>query len=123
MTEVEKNANPAEDAVVEITWSGKKLFLDRATLEEWHNQSFEARDHFVKTHPWIVHEPARTLKHEKSTEEKEKAKPTDLSSFVVVHWNGKSLLLKREVLDQWHEQSPEERAEFLTDNPNVLMDV
>ena len=41
-------------AQVQVTWSGKKIWIERAKLDEWYNQSYEARVYHVKSHPYIV---------------------------------------------------------------------
>ena len=51
--------------------------------------------------------------------QKKKKEPEGLSDYVVVHWNGKSLLLPRAQLDDWYEQGPEDRMEYVHDHPDM----
>lgn len=109
--------------LVEVTWSGKKLFLDRAMLEEWYNQSFEEHDEYVKKHPWCVQAdvyrmPQPTPKEEEPEPEKKPEVP-EQSQFVVVHFGNKSVLLKREYLEDWYNTNAESKKEWLENHPDV----
>lgn len=133
---VDDTANTAS-GMVEIAWSGKKLFIQAAKLDEWREQSFEQREAWVENHPWAVSAEAPiyhpTFEGAKSGadtdddidedikkfQKKTKKEPEGLSDYVVVHWNGKSLLLPRNQLDDWYEnKSPEDRMEYVKENPD-----
>lgn len=106
---------------VEVTWSGKKLLIQKNFLETWYHDSYENRDWYVKEHPWISQAiPIHKFKTRGDPEEQEPEAPegVDLSQFVVVHFAGKSLLLQRTQLDNWYHESPEDRAEFLRSHPS-----
>jgi len=94
----------------------KKLLIQKDFLENWYENSFENRDWYVKEHPWISQAiPIRKFKT--ATGEIEEPEGIDLSQFVIVHFAGKSLLLKRDQLDKWYHESPEDRAEFVRSHP------
>lgn len=123
--------------MVEVAWSGKKLFIQATKLDEWRDKSFEQREAWVENHPWAISaeapiyhptfEGAKTVESDDDIEEDikkfqkpKKKEPEGLSDYVVVHWNGKSLLLPRAQLDDWYEaKSPEDRLDYIRSNPEV----
>ena len=111
-----ENSANKDEALVEVTWSGKKIFLPKKKLEEWYDQSYEMHDDYVKEHPWVVQNvPVHKLKPmpDSNPEEADEKEEEELSQVVVVHWCGKSLLLKRDKLDEFHQGDAEQRAEYL----------
>jgi hypothetical protein len=106
--------------LVEVTWSGKTLFLNHAKLDEWYHQNFEDHVYYVETHPWIVQkiplhnfeDPAET------TEEGGVPERPDPNDYVMVQWSGKSLLLARKQLDDWYHNSFEHRVDYVHRHPS-----
>lgn len=86
------------DDMCEVTWSGRKVLLRRAQLDDWYNCSFEDRDNYLETHPW-VEQPVgiKTFGAAGSNTKPE----VDLSKYVVVHFARKSLLLPRQHVNSW----------------------
>ena len=90
-----------EDSLIEVSWSGRKIFLDRTKLDEWyHEKSFEDRVDFVDTHPFVK---GMRLHHFNEIPKS----PPDPDDYVLVHWSGKTLMLHRKQLDEWYESSYE----------------
>ena len=109
--------------LVPVAWSGKKLFIEKTKLDEWYEQSYEQHDAYAKEHPWAVQRIAvHDFSKDKAKQEANSAKNTEMSDYVVVHWSGKSLLLKRSELDIWYKEGPEERREFVRLHPDVEID-
>ena len=138
-TEINMSEDTANIAsgMVEVSWSGKKLFIQAKQLDEWREQSFEQREAWVENHPWAVSgdipvyhptfEGAKSTDTDDDIDEdikkfqkpKEKEDPSKMSDYVVVHWNGKSLLLPRKELDGWYDnKSPEDRADYIQNHPD-----
>ena len=133
---INKMSENAASGMVEVAWSGKKLYIQASKLDEWREQSFEQRDAWVANHPWAVaaeapmyhptFEGAKTDSDDdidediKKLQKPKKKEPEGLSDYVVVHWNGKSLLLPRKDLDDWYEnKSPEDRLDYIQSHPDV----
>jgi hypothetical protein len=71
------------DNLIEVSWHGKKIYLHKTKLDEWHSQkSDETRVDYINAHPELrdpvsVH---RTSKQNRALQE-----PDDL---VLVTWSG-----------------------------------
>lgn len=130
--------------MVEVAFSGKKVFMNAEFLDQWRDMSFEQRDAWVENHPFNVSkeeveyhptfEGAATagvdtdddidVDIKKFQKPKKKEDATTQSDFVVVHFNGKSLLLPRKEMNDWYEnKSPEEKLEFVKNNPDCEIKV
>lgn len=112
--------------MIPVTWSGKKLFIEKSKLDEWYDNSFESRKFYAEEHPWAVQGSVFKIhdfdQERKDKEEKKADEEVDMSKFVVVHWSSKSLLLRREQLDTWYSESPEDRCEFVKTHPEAVID-
>lgn len=123
--------------MVEVAFSGKKVFLNSEHLDKWREMSFEQRDAWVENHPFNVSKeetvyhptfegaaPGTDTDDDIDADIKKFQKPKKQEDtpgdFVVVHFNGKSLLLPRKEVNDWYEnKSPEDKLEFLKNNPDV----
>lgn len=112
--------------MIPVTWSGKKLFIEKKKLDEWYDNSFESRKYYAEEHPWAVQGTVFKIhdfeKERKEKEENEAEEEIDMSQFVVVHWASKSLLLKRDQLEKWYAEGPEDRCEFVRAHPEAVID-
>lgn len=140
MQDTADTANAAS-GMVEVSWSGKKLFIKASMLDEWRDQSFEQREAWVENHPWALSEEApeyhpsfeggKSLDTDDDIDEdikkfqhaKKKKEDTEApANHLIVHWNGKSLMLPRNLLDEWYERkSPEEKLDFVHTHPEVVI--
>ena len=129
MNSTENNTNNSGNDLVQVSWSGKHIFIEKSKLDEWYSQSFEEHEEYVKQHPWAVqqipvHDFNRDMeKREAAAAKEEKPKePLEMSNYVVVHWNNKSLLLPRDQLEIWYDDlGPEERMDYIKRHPSVEM--
>lgn len=135
----DETSNSAAKGMVEVSWSGKKLLIKASMLDEWRAQSFEEREAWVENHPWALSEDAaeyhpsfeggKSLDTDDDIDEdikkfqhKKKAEPEAPASHLIVHWNGKSLMLPRNLMDEWYERkSPEDKMDFVQTHPDVVI--
>jgi hypothetical protein len=137
----EETTENVAHGLVQVAWSGKRLWIQAAKLDEWRNQAFEQRDAWVEKHPYAVSEtPVYHPSYEGAVDEDDEdgaavAKPVipkfkppkktasgelDQSEYVIIHWSDKSLMMPRTQLDDWYERkSPEDKLDFLKENPEV----
>ena len=98
-----------ENGLVEVTWSGKKIFLQKSKLDEWfHDASFEERVDYVESHPYIKQIPLHHF------QDVPKESPPDPENYVMVHWSGnKAIMLPRQQLDDWYDGSYEQHVDYV----------
>jgi hypothetical protein len=115
------SSEPDKD-FVEVTWGGKKLLLKESQLDEWyHNKSFEEKVDFVNQHPWIK-QPVGVHKFNNTKFNKDEDL-MDPSDYVLVRWSGdRVLLLERNQLDTWYDQSFEMHQEYVRRHPDCVLD-
>ena len=103
---------------VEVTWSGKKIFLERDKLDEWyHGKSFEDRRDYVETHPYVQQKIA--LHHFNEIPQA----PPDPEDYALVHWSGnKVLMLHKKQLDEWFHSSYEKHVDYVKKHPDCVIE-
>lgn len=103
---VSRNADTQGSDMVEVTWSDRKLLIDRAKLDEWHSIKSEGKAHFIEEHPELICEQDNS----------------NADDFVLVHWSGNKILrLSRKQLDEWFHQSFEMHVDFVKTHPEAVM--
>lgn len=116
-----KNHKPNKeiDDFVEVTWSGKKLLLKRAMLDEWyHGKSFEDKVQYVEDHPFVS-QPVPIHRFKAILTET----PPDPNDFALVHWSGtKVLMLPKEKLDEWYDESYEKHDDYVKTHPECVLE-
>jgi hypothetical protein len=136
---VQEETENVAHGLVQVSWSGKRLWIQANKLDEWRNQAFEQRDAWVEKHPYAISEtPVYHPSYEGAVDEDDDdgaavAKPVikkfvpktkdgelDQSEYVIIHWSDKSLMMPRAQLDEWYERkSPEDKLDFIKENPEV----
>lgn len=128
---------------MEVEWHGKKIFLKKDKLDEWHSvKSDEQRVDYINSHP-DVRDPVAVHRMKKDRNLQE---PDDL---VLVSWSGNKvrlqlsflncsilfsrflrpslnlgkqvLLLERAQLDEWYHSSFEDHVDFVQKHPETIL--
>jgi hypothetical protein len=109
-----------EADLVEVEWTGRKLFLKKDKLDEWHAMATdEQRVDYVNDHPEFRHTGGPIGVHRMKNEKQSLQEPDDL---VLVHWSGsKVLLLERAQLDEWFSSSYEDHVDFVKQHPETVL--
>jgi hypothetical protein len=72
------------DNLVEVEWHGKKIFLKKDKLDEWHSMvSAEQRVDYVNSHPEV--RSGQSISVHRMNHNRDLQEPDDL---VLVHWSG-----------------------------------
>jgi hypothetical protein len=133
--------------LVEVEWHGKKLYLKKEKLDEWHAiDSNEQRVDYVNSHPEV--RSGQAIAVHRINRERALQEPDDL---VLVHWSGTKvgsvtasvrcnadtprpsshhlalptlcqvLLLERAQLDEWYHSSFEDHVDFVQKHPEAQL--
>lgn len=129
--------------MVEISFSGKKLMVKADFLDQWRDMSFEQKEVWFENHKHNITEENPEyhptfegaasgvdtdddidVDIKKFQKPKKKKEDQELSDYVVVHFNGKSLLLPRKEITAWYEQmGPEDKLEYLRNHPDIEIQI
>ena len=109
-----------ESDLVEVEWTGRKLFLKKDKLDEWHGMATEEqRVDYINDHPEFRGSGDPIAVHRMKNEKRSLQEPDDL---VLVHWSGvKVLLLERSQLDEWYSSSFEDHLDFVKQHPETVL--
>lgn len=112
-----------EEDMVEVSWSGKKIFIARSKLDEWfHGKAFEEKVDYIESHPELKKKVAFHHFGHSAGRHAAQAPEQVLNNYVLVHWSGnKELLLRREQLDEWYHGSYEAHVDFVKKHPECVL--